>query len=314
VDTLLGAAVKKLPPPRRASVAPLKVAVVGRPNVGKSSYINRLLGSDRVIVSEIPGTTRDSIEIPFAIGKGPQARHYLLIDTAGMRKPGRVHNSVEKFSLFRAEQSIANADVVVLMLDAGEGPTEQDKKIAAKMWRTARAASCWSTSGSGGGHEGLPPNTRRRCSGPCNFVENIPVVFASAKSGFNLRKSIEAIDHVPAQTEQKLATGLLNDVARRGGQDSTAAGAGRRLKLFMPPRPARGRSGSNFSSMIPSGWRRPIAPTCCAACGRPLGSKAPRWCCSSNPATNGMNPRPERAAKSRREDSRWGAADNRLEW
>ncbi len=235
VDTLLGAAVKKLPPPApRASVAPLKVAVVGRPNVGKSSYINRLLGSDRVIVSEIPGTTRDSIEIPFAIGKGPQARHYLLIDTAGMRKPGRVHNSVEKFSLFRAEQSIANADVVVLMLDAGEGPTEQDKKIAAKIVENRKGCvllvNKWDLAE---GTKVSPREYAEALQRALYFVENIPVVFASAKSGFNLRKSIEAIDHVAAQTEQKLATGVLNRVLHDAvDKIQPPLVQGRRFKLF----------------------------------------------------------------------------------
>jgi GTP-binding protein len=134
VDTLMQFVLAELPPAEKYSEkGALRVAIVGRPNVGKSSYINQLLGSERVIVSEVPGTTRDSIEIPFSIGAGNSARHYMLIDTAGMRKVGKVHGSVERFSVFRAEQSIEHADVVVLMLDAEQGPTVQDKKIAAKI-------------------------------------------------------------------------------------------------------------------------------------------------------------------------------------
>ncbi|MCK5844355.1 MAG: ribosome biogenesis GTPase Der, partial [Victivallales bacterium] len=108
---------------------PLRVAVVGRPNSGKSSYINRLLKSERVIVSERPGTTRDSIEIPFTIGSGPQARHYQLIDTAGFNRRKRNGNAVEHYSNMRAEKSIEDADVVILLMDATEGPKLQDKKL-----------------------------------------------------------------------------------------------------------------------------------------------------------------------------------------
>lgn len=106
------------------------IAIVGRPNVGKSSYINRLLNDSRVIVSDVPGTTRDSIEVPFSVGKGDQARNYVLIDTAEIRRIGKIDTSVEKFSRFRAEKSIERSDMVVLVLDAIQGPTAQDKKIA----------------------------------------------------------------------------------------------------------------------------------------------------------------------------------------
>ena len=111
-------------------VNPLKVAVVGRPNVGKSSYVNRILRSERVIVSDLPGTTRDSVDVPFSVGRGEQARHYLLMDTAGIRRTGKISSAVERFGRFRAEESIQRCDVAVVLLDAGQGPTAQDKKIA----------------------------------------------------------------------------------------------------------------------------------------------------------------------------------------
>ena len=212
IDALMAAVVPGLPPGTAATERePLKVVVVGRPNVGKSSYINSLLGSERVIVSEIPGTTRDSIEVPFTIGQGEAASHYLLIDTAGMRKVGRVHQSVERFSLFRAEQSIERADVVVLVLDAEQGPTEQDKKIAAMIMENHKGCvllvNKWDLAGK-------MPQQRYRDAllKALFFMSYMPVVFASAKSGFNIRKSVEAIDYVAAQVSTVLPTGVLNRV------------------------------------------------------------------------------------------------------
>ncbi len=187
---------------------PLKVAVVGRPNVGKSSYINRLLRNERVIVSDVPGTTRDSIDIPFVVGKGDQARHYLLIDTAGMRRVGKIKDSVERFSHFRSERSIREADVVVLVLDATSGPTTQDKRIASSVVENGRGCvllvNKWD----------LQATTQRQY-GPelmrmMPFMGHCPVVFVSAKDGYNIRRSVEAIDHVGAQIKATLPTGILN--------------------------------------------------------------------------------------------------------
>jgi GTP-binding protein len=108
----------------------LKLAIVGRPNVGKSSIINALTKSERVIVSPIPGTTRDAIDVPFAVETEGVRQKYILIDTAGMRKSRRVDDSIEFFSVQRAEDSIARSDITVLVIDAEAGITEQDKKIA----------------------------------------------------------------------------------------------------------------------------------------------------------------------------------------
>ena len=129
VEALLQAVVAKLPAAVESETAkrPLRVAIVGRPNVGKSSYVNRLLNAPRVIVSEIAGTTRDAVEVPFTIGTGPEARHYMLVDTAGMKPHTKMSKtSVDNFSLFRSEQAIEVADVVLLLLDAKMGPTLQD--------------------------------------------------------------------------------------------------------------------------------------------------------------------------------------------
>jgi len=176
---------------------PLRVAVVGRPNAGKSSYINRLLRDERVIVSDIPGTTRDSIEIPFMIGKGETARHYQLIDTAGVQRETRSKSAVDWFSNLRTDKSIERADVVVLMLDAETGPTTRDKKVAAKVidaqkgclmlvnkWDLAEAADQKIT------QTQYLPALRNNLP----FMGFAPILFVSAKSGYNIKRSIEAID------------------------------------------------------------------------------------------------------------------------
>jgi GTPase len=217
IDALMAPLLAAMPPPvERSSVAdPLRVAIVGRPNVGKSSYINRLLRSDRVIVSDVPGTTRDSVDIPFAIGSGPQARHYMLVDTAGMRRAGKVSSAVEKFSLFRAEKSIAGANVVVLVLDALQGPTAQDKKIAALIQEHRKGCAIlvnkWDLA--------MDEVTQRKY-GPAvqavmPFMGHCPIVFASAQTGFNIRRTVEAIDHVATQIRLTLPTGVLNRAIKK---------------------------------------------------------------------------------------------------
>ena len=209
-DPLMDQVVGALPDVENVTVAdPLKIAVVGRPNVGKSSYVNKLLKSDRVIVSSVPGTTRDSVDIPFVVGQGPQARHYLLIDTAGMRRAGKVRSAIETFGRFRAEKSIAKSDVVVLILDAIQGPTTQDKKIGSLVLEHKKGCvilvNKWD----------LATGMSKREYGSAlksvmPFLRYCPVVFASAKTGFNIRQSVEAINHVALQVSVVLPTGLLN--------------------------------------------------------------------------------------------------------
>src|SRR5439155_3365777 len=109
---------------------PLKLAIVGRPNVGKSSIVNALTHSERVVVTPIPGTTRDSVDVPFEVETEGVRQSYVLIDTAGMRKTRRVDDSIEFFSVQRARDSIARCDICILVLDAEAGITEQEKKIA----------------------------------------------------------------------------------------------------------------------------------------------------------------------------------------
>lgn len=232
IGDLMEQVLGSLPDTENVTVSnPLKVAVVGRPNVGKSSYINRLLRSTRVIVSDVPGTTRDSIDIPFAVGKGSQARHYLLIDTAGIRRTGKIDSSVERFSRFRAERSIDRADVVVLVLDALAGPTAQDKKIASMIIEKNRGCiilvNKWDLQETTQTQYG--PEIQRTMP----FAGHCPVVFASSLSGYNIRKSVDVIDYVAAQVQAELPTGILNrTIMDACKKTQPPAVGGRRLKVF----------------------------------------------------------------------------------
>jgi GTP-binding protein len=234
ISDLMTEVVGALPESGNATVStPLRVAIVGRPNVGKSSYVNRLLRSERVIVSEVPGTTRDSIEVPFSVGGGHQARHYLLVDTAGIRSAGKIDTTVERFSLFRSEQSIKEANVVVLVLDALQGPTAHDKKIAALINEHRRGCvilvNKWDLAGD---------EVTQRQYGPAvvkamPFMGHCPVVFASAKDGYNVKRTVEAIDSVAAQVTGTLPTGILNRTIQDAVEKvSPPALNGRRLKLY----------------------------------------------------------------------------------
>ena len=213
---------------------PLRVAVVGRPNAGKSSYINCLLKTDRVIVSEIPGTTRDSIDVPFTIGSGEQARHYTLVDTAGMRNRHRVDSAVERFSLFRAEESVKHADVVVLIMDPELGPTVQDKRIAGLIQEEKKACvmllNKWDLAEEKGMKE---KQTVEMLRAMMPFMNYVPLLLVSAKTGFNIRKSVDVIDAVAAQSQTKLPTGMLNSVLARATHRVLApAKRGKRLRVY----------------------------------------------------------------------------------
>ncbi len=241
MEPLMGAVLERLPPVEAesatpptaaASAAPLRVAVVGRPNVGKSSFVNRLLCDERVLVSDVPGTTRDSIEIPFSTGEGDTRREYVLVDTAGMRRRHKIDNSVERFSLFRAEKSVEHADVVLLLVDAARGPTAQDKKIGALVAEKGRGCvvvvNKWD----------LAQGVKRRDYEPAlreamPFLSHCPVVFLSARTGHNLHRAVQAIDHVAAQVTAVLPTGILNrtilDAVQRVSPPTVE---GRRLRIY----------------------------------------------------------------------------------
>ncbi|HIE13555.1 MAG TPA: ribosome biogenesis GTPase Der [Desulfotomaculum sp.] len=185
----------------------LRVAVVGRPNVGKSSLVNALLGEERAIVSEIPGTTRDAVDTPFERG----GKRYLLIDTAGIRRKRRVEMAVERYSIIRAQKGIARAQVAVLVLDAVEGVTAQDKRIAGMAEDSGRAVviavNKWD----------LVPADRKNAARyreavkeALDFITYAPVVFTVATAGQGMTRLLQAVDKAAANAFRRVPTGELN--------------------------------------------------------------------------------------------------------
>jgi len=244
------------PPPRAGGHGPLKLAIVGRPNVGKSSIINAFTKSERVIVSPIPGTTRDAVDVPFEVETEGVRQSYLLIDTAGMRKTRRVDDSIEFFSVKRAEDSIARCDIAILVLDAEAGITEQDKKVADKIIEERKACivvvNKWDLMEEAvrkAREEEIDRRRNKDRNAPkymttlsefgewvqrhLFFLDYAPVIFTSAKSGFHLDRLLEAIRYVAAQLQQKIPTSILNrtlhDAVERRQPVSSR---GLRLKFF----------------------------------------------------------------------------------
>lgn len=264
IDAVLQAALEKLPAALpREKRTPLRVAVVGRPNSGKSSYINRLLNSERVIVSEIPGTTRDSIEIPFSIGSGPHARHYLLIDTAGINRRNRLSGAVEHYSNLRAEESIESADVVILLMDATEGPKLQDKKLAAKILAAQKgcilAVNKWDLAEEEESVTQTKYEPALRKEMP--FLDFAPLIFLSAKSGYNIRRTVEMIDYIADQVQLALSTGVLNRILQDALQKNPPPSVnGRPLKIYYATqagvKPVRVKLFVNNTLRATSGYKR----------------------------------------------------------
>ena len=210
----------------------LRITVAGRPNVGKSSFINAMLKTDRLIVSDVPGTTHDSIDIPFSLGEGESARHYLLVDTPGIRKGGKIHTAVDKFGVIRAQRSIISADICVLMMDAVQGPTAYDKKIADFMMRKERGCvlivNKWDLS-----EDIKKKEYAKALKKTVPFMRHCPVVFVSSLNGTNVHNSIEMIEHVAAQVTARIPTGILNR-AIRDAEDRVSAPSirGKRLHIY----------------------------------------------------------------------------------
>ena len=238
--------------------SPLKLAIVGRPNVGKSSIINALTHSVRVIVSPIPGTTRDAIDVPFEVETDGVRSKYILIDTAGMRKTRRVDDSIEFFSVQRSEESIVRSDITVLVIDAEAGITEQDKKIADVIVENRKACilvvnkwDLFDTDVRELREEEIERrNEKKRTEGQAKplttlaefaawvqrklfFLDYAPVIFTSAKSGFHLDRLLEAMRYVAAQLQQKIPTSILNrtlhDAVERR---QPVSNQGHRLKFY----------------------------------------------------------------------------------
>jgi len=215
------------------SEQPISIAVIGRPNVGKSSFINAIVQSERAIVSELPGTTRDSVDIAYE----RDSRQFRFIDTAGMRRRGKVSSSVEVFSVMRAERSIQRADLCVLIVDLTSGVTAQDKRIAGLIQEARKGAlivlNKWDLvkpkRGVGQTIRELADEARERIF----FLDYAPVVIASARTGENVERLFGAIDKIERASKTRIGTGVLNRLMRAAiAANPPPMVKGKRLKLL----------------------------------------------------------------------------------
>jgi len=211
----------------------IAIAIVGRPNVGKSSLINSVVRGERAIVSELPGTTRDAVDILYE----RSGRKFVFIDTAGIRRRGKHSSSVEVFSVMRAERSIRRADVCVLIVDLTMGVTAQDKRIAGLIQRERKAAilvlNKWDLIRPQRNRKQtisrLVDETRARIF----FLEYVPVLIASALTGENIDRLFALIEKIRRAARQRIGTGVLNRLLRAAfAANPPPMISGKRLKLF----------------------------------------------------------------------------------
>jgi GTP-binding protein len=208
----------------------VKVAIIGKPNVGKSSLVNRILGQERVIVSNVAGTTRDAVDSYLENERGK----YLIIDTAGMRKKSKVDDRVEKFSVLRATMAIERSDVCVIMIDAQEGVTEQDTKVAGLAHEAGKACvivvNKWDAiEKDGKTMQRMEEDVRRDLS----YMTYAPVLFISALTGQRVDRLFDLIDNVVNQAAMRIPTGVLNQVlADAQARVQPPTDKGRRLKIY----------------------------------------------------------------------------------
>ena len=208
LDLMVAALPAAAPPPDALAVA---VAVIGRPNVGKSSLVNQLVGEDRVVVSATPGTTRDAIDTPFTY----QGRELIFVDTAGLRRRGKIDESVEFYASLRTERAIERADVCVLVVDAAEGLHTQDFKVASRAWEQGTglvvAVNKWDliVKQTNTAEEGRKDAVER-----APFLDAVPFVYSSALTGQRVNKVLEAVIAVADARRMRVKTAEVNEALR----------------------------------------------------------------------------------------------------
>lgn len=208
----------------------VKVAVIGKPNVGKSSLINRILGEKRLIVSNIAGTTRDAVDTLFENENGK----FMFIDTAGIRRKSKVDERIEKFSVMRAQLAIERADVCLIMIDARDGVTEQDTKIAGLAHEAGKASiivvNKWDLVDK---ETGTMEKMRKDIMRDLSFMSYAPIVFISAMTGQRTDRLFELINFANDQSHMRITTGMLNNVlADAQARVQPPTDKGRRLKIY----------------------------------------------------------------------------------
>ena len=208
----------------------LKVAIIGKPNVGKSSLVNKILGEKRVIVSNIAGTTRDAIDTHIE----KNGVKFTFIDTAGMRKRGKIDEDIERYSVMRSLAAVERADVSVIMIDAKEGVTEQDTKIAGYAHEQGKgciiAVNKWDLVEK---ETNTMNNFRKSVMEGLAFMQYAPIVFISAETGLRIDKLFELITYVHEQNCMRITTGMLNDVLNEATMKvQPPSDKGKRLKIY----------------------------------------------------------------------------------
>ena len=208
----------------------IQVAVIGKPNAGKSSLVNKIAGEERSIVSDIAGTTRDAIDTFVENEKGK----FNFIDTAGLRRKSRVDDKIEKYSILRAQMSIERADVCVIMIDGVEGFTEQDSKVAGLALEQGKACIIAVNKWDAVTKDGTTMDSyRKKLMKDFSFMPYAPIIFISAKTGQRIDRLFELITYVHSQNTMRISTGMLNDILA----DATArvqppSDKGKRLKIY----------------------------------------------------------------------------------
>ncbi|GLX68998.1 ribosome biogenesis GTPase Der [Paenibacillus glycanilyticus] len=231
IGDMLDAAIEKLPEIEDDGYDDdvIRVALIGRPNVGKSSLVNALLGEERVIVSNVAGTTRDAIDTPFE----RDGQKYVLIDTAGMRKRGKVYESTEKYSVMRALKAIERADVVLVLINGEEGIIEQDKHIAGYAHEAGKASifvvNKWDVVDK---DDKTMQEFTQTIRDHFLFMTYAPIVYLSAKTKQRLHKLLPVVNHVSEQHAMRIQTHLLNDVVSDAvAYNPPPTDKGKRLKI-----------------------------------------------------------------------------------